>query len=128
MSRNGKTVTCTDPETPHSVDRLICLAKTRPNCQGCPNSHFTIRFQARVGDQQVACPRWRSEEERIERKDPLDYVTVSRGLCLSVHPFPQCDGCPNGQADQPPRIYAKWWEVEERARKIELELDEEERE
>jgi|SRR3954469_11839057 hypothetical protein len=128
MAQNGKTVTCTDPEAPHSVDRASCLAKKKPECAACPNSHFTIRFQSRIGDQQVACPRWRLEEDRLARREPTDYVSVPRSMCLTLRPFDQCIGCVNGQASEPPRIYSKWWEAEERARKIELELDEEERE
>lgn len=123
---DGKMVVCTDPEQPHTVDRLICLLGTRAKCQGCPNRVFTVRFQLKVTDQTVACPRWASEEERKERNDPVSYVMVPRGSCLT-HPFLQCESCPNGQASERPRSQQRWWELEEKARRLELELDEEER-
>jgi hypothetical protein len=127
MSRDGKVVVCTDPDSPHTVDRIVCLLGGRPGCGTCPNRNFTIRFHLRVVDQPVACPRWASEEERLARNDPIDYVPVPRGICLTQKPFLQCGDCPNSRAGEAARKDPKWWEKEERARKIELELDEEER-
>ncbi len=123
---DGKTVVCIDPDQPHTVDRIVCLFGTRPSCSGCPNRVFKVRFQLKVVDQTVACPRWASEEERKERKEPVGYVMVSRGSCL-IRPYLQCESCPNSQASERPRSQVRWWELEERARKLELELDEEEK-
>lgn len=124
---DGKTVLCIDdPEKPHTVDRTLCLLGVRPSCPGCPNRVFKVRFQLKVVDQEVACPRWASEEERKERKEPVSYVMVARGSCLTK-PYLQCESCPNSQASQPPRSQVRWWELEEKAKRLELDLDEEEK-
>lgn len=120
------TVVCPDPESPHSVNRVLCLLGTKQACGTCPHQVFKLRFQLRIVDQNTACPRWTSEEERKERKDPTEYVMVSRGGCLQ-RPYLQCEGCPNSDPAQYPRSQPRWWELEERARKLELELDEEAR-
>jgi ferredoxin len=100
--------------------------KLREACGTCKNSMVAIRFQLRVVDQLVACPRWRNEEERKERKDPLDYVQVQRDTCVRVKPFPHCVSCPNSNPSKSPQTQAKWFELEERRKRIERELDEEE--
>lgn len=121
----GTSVVCpADPESPHTVDRVLCVLGARSACGTCPNRIFKLRFQFRVVDQTVACPRWASEEERKERKDPIDYVMVSRGDCLQK-PYSQCEGCPNSNQSQYPRNHPRWWELEQRSKKLQLALDEE---
>ncbi len=123
---NGKVVVCTDPDQPHTVERTICLLGSRAACIGCPNRVFKVRFQLKVVDQTVACPRWVSEEERKERKEPVDYVMVPRGLCLTK-PYFQCETCPNSLTSERPRSQPRWWEIEEKIKRLERDLDEEER-
>lgn len=132
MSKDGKIVACEHVPSmlegiPAEVSRTTCLLKAKEQCGTCPNSRVVLRFQLRVVDQVVACPRWESEEDRRERRDPLDYVEVRRDTCIRVKPFDHCDSCPNSSAGELPRIHARWFEEEERRRRIERELDEEER-
>lgn len=125
---HGKTVTCIgDPETPHEVDRTLCILGSRPGCYGCPNRLFTVRFQVRAVDHVVACPRWLSEKERLDRKEPVNYESVPRIVCLTQRPFRQCEDCPNSKASEAPRIQPRWWEYEEKKRLLELALDEEDK-
>jgi hypothetical protein len=122
-----KTVICpSDPESPHSVNRVLCVLGARSACSTCPNRIFKLRFQFRIVDQTTACPRWASEEVRKERKDPLGYVMLSRGECLQ-RPYLQCEDCPNSDPVQYPRSQIRWWEAEEKARKLQLALDEEDK-
>ena len=124
----GKSVLCVSEESEHWIDRTLCLSGTRkPECPTCPHSRFVVRFRLRVFDQVVACPRWESEEDRKNRKDPLDYVPIQRDICVNEKPFLQCDGCPNGDLSEAPRDGHGWFQEQERKRRIDLELDEEER-
>ena len=116
-----------DCPTPHMVERTLCLLGARENCGTCPHSRFVVRFQLRVADQVVACPVWASEEDRKKRQDPVDYQAVQRDTCVRVKPYPFCEECPNGKAGAPARTTRKWFELEERQKRIERELDEEER-
>jgi hypothetical protein len=130
---SGKYVLCvvdaTDGgTTKHTMSRSVCLTKPRPECGSCPNQTFKLRFQLRVADQVVLCPQWNSEAAQKERRDPEMYVPTQRGVCLNEKRFSFCASCPNSRASEPPRDQDKWFEHEERARRIELELDEEERE
>jgi len=133
MSKDGKYVICTsDPEgqgveVTHSVSRALCLLGTRPGCGTCANSQFDLLFQIRVADQVVACPRWRDKEDQENKRDPLDYVAVQRDTCIRFKPFDFCEACPNSKPGALPQTAPKWFEEQERARRIELELDQEER-
>ena len=131
MPKDNKTVHCIQhtPEGPisHWVDRTVCLLEMREGCPTCPHSRFVVRFQLRVVDQLVACPRWGSEGEERDRKDPVDYVTVQRDTCIRQRPYTFCQRCPNSSPSEEPRVERRWFEMEERQRRIELELDEEER-
>ncbi len=125
---NGKIIPCIgDPESAHEVDRSLCILGSRPGCTGCPRRYFTLRFQIRPVDYVVACPRWVSEKERQDRKEPITYEMLSRSVCLTQRPFAQCEGCPNSQPSEAPRTTPRWWELEEKTRLLELDLDEEER-
>lgn len=131
MSKDGKTVHCVtqSPDGPVEqwVHRTLCLVEAREECPTCPHRQFSVRFRLRVADQLVACPRWRSEEERQQGKDPVDYVTVQRDTCTRLRPFPFCEKCPNSNPAESPRSERRWVQEEARRRRIELELDEEER-
>lgn len=130
MSSDGKTVLCESYgiwPVAHTVSRALCAMNARPECGGCPNGKFVVRVQLRVVDQVVACPQWVSETERGERQDPSHYIGVRRETCLKAKPYPFCLDCPNGRAENLPRLHPKWFEEEERQRRIELQLDEEER-
>lgn len=130
MSKDGKFVWCNsgaDGEpVDHEVSRVLCLLSSRPGCPVCPNSQFDMLFQIRVTDQMVACPRWGSEDDFKNKRDPLDYVAVQRDTCIRESPFPFCEDCPNSRAAAMPETQPKWFELKERMRRIELELDEEE--
>lgn len=131
MSKDGRYVLCTanTPEdiVPQMVDRTLCLLETREGCATCPRARFSVRFQLRVLDQMVACPIWASEEDRKNRQDPMDYQGVQRDTCFRLQPYPHCPDCPNSKPAENPRTERKWFELEERNRRIERELDEEER-
>lgn len=123
-----KSVLCnSDPEASETVNRVLCLLGARPGCGICPNKGFNIRFQFRIVDQAVMCPRWASEEQRLARADTVEYVAVSRTTCLGEKPFLQCVDCPNGVATERPRTVDKWWDLEQKARRLELDLDDEEK-
>ncbi len=130
--KDGKFVRCTEHDTegeglvPHVVSRALCLMETRPGCSTCPNSRFVLRFQLRVADQVVACPRWASEEDQKNGEDALDYVAVQRDTCIRLKPFSFCSVCPNSDPAKEPMVERKWVELEARRRRIERELDEEE--
>ena len=133
MSKNGKYVTCMagTPDWPgaQEVSRVICAQEGRGEaCRSCPRGSFKLRFPIQIGLQNVACPRWASEREREQKDDPVDYVAVRRDTCLNEKPFLFCSSCPNGKASEVPRTLPKWFEREEHQRRIELALDEEERE
>lgn len=131
--KDGMTVICLgdrDEEgvpLERSVNRIFCLLETKAQCPTCPKSQFKARFQLRVVDQIVACPKWETEADRLLRRDPLGYVMTSRSVCLSEKPFTHCPDCHNGSPRAAPRTQIGWVEEEERQRRIELELDEEER-
>lgn len=131
MVRDGKFVLCENNVTeegqvPHVVDRALCLMETRPGCGTCPHSKFVLRFQLRVADQMVACPSWATDDDRKNRRDTLDYLPVQRDTCIREKPFPFCAECPNSNPANEPKTERKWFELEERRRRIERELDEEE--
>jgi hypothetical protein len=107
------------------VERTLCILETRPGCSNCPNSQLEVLFQIRIGDQVVACPRWKSESDRREQLPALGYAFVPRVLCLTEKPFPFCPSCPNSKPSELPRAEVGWREEEEHRKKIELELDEE---
>lgn len=111
----------------HWVSRVLCLLETRPGCPTCPRRQFTIRFQLRSADHLVACPIWNSENSRLRKEDPIDYQTVQRETCFHLKPYAFCQNCPNSDPSADPRVTRRWVEMEERQRRIELELDEEER-
>lgn len=132
MSKDGKTVMCTSgydgEEVNHSVNRVLCLLDSRPACKICPHGDFDLVFQIRASDQVVACPRWENEDDRKNRRDPLDYVPIQRDICISQRPFPFCEECPNSKAGALPETEMRWFELRERMKRIERELDEEEQE
>ncbi len=126
----GKYVLCRSgagdgEEVYQEVERIICLLELRPGCPTCPHAQFEALFPTGVGLQTVACPRWENEDAQLKRRDPVGYVLTSRTTCLVDKPFTFCVECPNGKPEQLPRTALKWFETEERQRKIELELDEE---
>ncbi len=131
--KDGKHVLCMGHDTegeglvPHVVSRSLCLMETRPGCSTCPNSRFVLRFQLRVADQTVACPRWASEEDRKNGQETLDYVSVQRDTCIRLKPFSFCELCPNSNPAREAMVERKWVEIEARRLRIERELDEEER-
>jgi hypothetical protein len=57
----------------------------------------------------------------------MDYQTVQRETCFHLRPYAFCDSCPNSDPSADPRTIRQWVELEERQRRIGLELDEEER-
>jgi len=126
-----KTVPCvtesSDGPVVHWVDRFLCLLETRENCPICPHRQFVVRFQLRAADHLVACPIWRSEKSRELKEDPMDYQTVQRETCFNLKPYLFCQHCPNSDPSADPKITRRWVETEERQKKIELMLDEEER-
>ena len=131
MTKNLKTVPCTvemaEGPVTHWVDRSLCLLEARPGCPFCPHRQFVVRFQLRSADHLVACPIWRSEKSRLAKEDPMDYQTVQRETCFHLKPYAFCQDCPNSDPSASPRVTTKWVEMEERQRRIDLELDEEER-
>ena len=126
-----KTVPCIteteDGTVVHWVNRTLCLLEVRPGCPVCPHRQFVVRFQLRSADHLVACPIWRSEKSRQLKEDPMDYQTVQRETCFHLKPYAFCDSCPNSDPSADPRTTRQWVELEERQRRIGLELDEEER-
>ena len=126
-----KSVPCTieaaDGPVVHWVCRSLCLLEARPGCSTCPHSQFVVRFQLRSADHLVACPIWRSERSRQLNEDPMDYQTVQRETCFHLKPYVFCERCPNSDPSADPRTTQRWVEMEERQRRIELELDEEDR-
>jgi hypothetical protein len=126
-----RTVPCvvesSDGPVTHWVSRVLCLLEARPGCQMCPHRQFTVRFQLRSADHLVACPIWNSEKSRLLKEEPIDYQAVRRETCFHLKPYVFCQSCPNSNPSEDPRTYRRWVETEERQRRIELELDEEER-
>lgn len=95
----GTIVVCRpDPEDPavmQTQHRAVCLTKPYRGCAYCPHQSFTLFFRATPPDpyELFACPRWRSEGERLQGKPPESYVAVERATC-SQRPFPFCPSCP----------------------------------
>lgn len=114
-------------DAPHTVHRAVCLMGLREHCGACPNGQFALRFRLREPDEVVLCPRWASEEDRGRKQDPQGYEPVYRTTCLNSRPFPFCSECPNSLASNKGMKEPKWFELEERRKRIEKELDEEER-
>ena len=117
----GLTVLC-DGEAPKSgasmkvFNRFFCIVGYHGSeiCGTCEHSRFVLRFQARIGDQVVACPRWKSLDDKLDRKKPF-YVHQRREICLTQRPFDYCSSCQNQRPQNPPENKEGWWE-EERAR------------
>lgn len=114
------TVLCPDTETPdggpYQVSRATCLAFSRVGCAICPAKDFSLTLQYRIPEQIVACPRWELESDRLDGMDPLRYESVSRLVCLSEQPYPECDRCPNAKSWEPPRSDPGWLERQRSSR------------
>ena len=109
----GRTVTChrwapKSEAAPHQVTREVCLRKPDEVCQTCPHSRFLVRIQVGIGNQAVACPRWKSETDWRLGDSPESYVIARRELCLTQKPFDFCVECPNSRAKNPPTQEPGW--------------------
>lgn len=102
---------------PHWVSRTLCLASARVGCSTCPDFDFKMTFQANIGDQAVACPRWDSEATRLQGVPVQEYVVIKREPCLTVRPFPWCSSCANSRPEEPPRANPGWYDQERRVKK-----------
>jgi hypothetical protein len=96
--KDGLTVLCTpDPTQPDVTEmqhRAVCLAQPYPACLSCRHSCFTLTFgQKEERYEQVACPRWKSEKDRLAGEGPDDYAMTEQATCESK-PFPFCASCP----------------------------------
>lgn len=91
--------------------RTVCLGQPLPACKTCEHSNFSVQFKAGIGDQIVACPRWASESDRVERVIPA-YELVRRQQCIIDRPYEYCSFCPNKSVSNPPRTEPGWWEAE----------------
>lgn len=91
--------------------RAVCLAQRKPGCKSCEHSKFSLQLQPGVGAQMVACPRWDSLSDRLERIKPR-YEMVARQQCLLDMPYEYCSFCPNKDIQSPTRQDPGWWEEE----------------
>jgi len=93
----------------HQADRSLCISQARGSaCTDCEHSRFILRFKPGVGNQQVACPRWDSIDDRLARKKPR-YEIIRREVCLTVAPYEHCSSCPNKKVSEEPRSEPGWW-------------------
>ncbi len=112
----GLIVLC-DGESPKSgsdvyqQSRAICLALPLPACKTCEHGAFSVALKPGAGNQLVACPRWDSLSDRLERTRP-QYEMVRRQQCLIDRPYEHCSFCPNKDIGNPPRVDPGWWEAE----------------
>jgi len=84
--------------------RIFCVARFHQDvCDVCEHVRFTLKFQSRIGDQEVACPRWKSLDDKLDHKKP-SYVHMRREICLTKAP------CPNQDAKNPPVNEEGWYE------------------
>lgn len=115
---DGKTVRCLAAvqswHGPHDVVRTTCFFQLTAECGACPHSTFTMQFQVGIGNQEVACPRWRSDGARMRGESLLGYVMLRRETCLIASPFPWCYSCRNHDPRELPRSEPGWWEQEPR--------------
>jgi len=95
----------------HQQVRAVCLGRPLPACESCEHGNFTVKFQNNIGGQMVACPRWKSISDRIDKKIP-QYEMVRREQCLLVSPYEYCSSCPNRNIQKTPRTEPGWWEEE----------------
>lgn len=96
---NGHNVICHptgDPEVSEIKNRVQCLLKPYPACNGCSHSRFKVIFNAdpTAKLKQVQCPRWTNDAARMVGEKPIDYVKTELATCASK-PFPFCSGCPS---------------------------------
>ena len=115
---DGKTVRCLAEVAswpgPHDTNRGACFFRLTAECGACPHSTFTLQFQVGVGNQEVACPRWRSDAARLRGEPLLSYVMLRRETCLVASPFPWCYSCANHNPGELPRSEPGWWPLEPR--------------
>lgn len=114
----GLYVLC-DGEAPKSgqemrcESRFFCMVRRFGDaCDTCENSRFTLTFQVGLMQQQVACPRWHSLDDKLNHKKPF-YVHQSRELCFRDPPREcrsYCPSCVNNKPDKPPEDREGWWE------------------
>ena len=116
---DGKYVTCYDAAWKarthqETQSRVLCMVQGKEHCPVCPNSQFKVKIQVSVGEQEVACPRWEDEAERLKGKHPTEYMPVRRELCLRVRPFYFCASCKNADPNNPPESVNGWVERHKR--------------
>lgn len=95
---NGHTVMCHPTGEEDVVEpkhRVVCLVRPYPSCSGCQHSKFTLVFNAdsKAHLQQVKCPRWKNDGDRIKGAKP-EYVTTEIATCAE-RPFGYCPSCPS---------------------------------
>ncbi len=95
----------------YQQSRAVCLGRPLPGCGTCEHSKFSIKLRPNAGNELVACPRWKSESERLQRVLP-QYEMVRREQCLLTRPYEYCAMCPHKEIHNAPRISAGWWEEE----------------
>jgi hypothetical protein len=116
---HGLSVQCSpdsrDSMIVESASRTNCLLRPYPTCSACPHSTFTLVFKPRETKlEQVACPRWAEETDRLGSKAPSSYITTEAATCQDS-PFPFCVSCPSvtnvarsGADKRLPGWYGRW--------------------
>ena len=128
MSCNGLVVTChawspKKEDHGHDQSRSLCVLQPRDNCPSCAHSRFKLSFQEGIGNQEVACPRWDHDADRVEGK-PAEYVQIRREICMTTKPFEWCTFCPNTKAEGAPFSVPGWYEELRHSKKRRAEEDE----
>lgn len=115
MSEDGMFVQChswspKQESRPHTVSRVMCLMQATDHCPQCPHSRFVIQTQPGVGNQIVACPRWRGGVQRHLSDMPSEYVLIPHETCLTSKPLEYCSSCPNNRRTHLPFDEPGWYE------------------
>lgn len=96
---SGLTVICTpnpeDPDVQEVQHRVVCAMRPYAACYSCQHRIFTLTFK---GDpdryEQVLCPMWKNVQERLDGKQPDEYLKRELAMCAEK-PFEFCASCPS---------------------------------
>ena len=128
---DGLSIVCTpnlqEPDVTEVKSRAGCLVRPYEKCSYCRHGTFTLVFNANKQEryEQVACPRWNNEKDRLDGKAPAKYVMTEVATCKEK-PFHFCPSCPsmkklNDEYGGTDKRKEGWYSRYERLRKEELE-------
>lgn len=100
----GLHVVCTpdpllEPDVTEIQHRAVCTTRPYAACQNCSHSRFTLFFNGRPEARfdRVLCPKWKSATDRLEGKQPEEYITTEVATC-DAKLFEFCPSCPVKEA------------------------------